>query len=239
MKHVVHKADSRGNAEHGWLHSRHTFSFAEYHDPQRMGFGALRVLNDDMVTSGAGFGTHSHRDMEIISVAVAGAMRHEDSMGNSYVIEQGEVQVMSAGTGVSHSEYNVSDTDPLNFLQIWILPKLTGIEPRYAQKLFPADGRDNEFQTAIAPDGSPDDGDAVLRINQDAWFSFADFTEGRKETYKLKAKGNGAYVFLLEGQIEISGENLSRRDGMGIVEADEFDIDVITDCQLLIIDVPP
>lgn len=167
MKYVVHTADSRGKAEHGWLHSRHTFSFAEYHDPQRMGFGKLRVINDGMVAPGAGFGTHSHANMEIISVALAGSMRHQDSMGNSYVIKQGEVQVMSAGTGVSHSEYNASDTEPLNFLQIWVLPKLSGIEPRYEQKHFSTDGRDNEFQTAIAPIGSPDSGDGVLRINQD------------------------------------------------------------------------
>jgi redox-sensitive bicupin YhaK (pirin superfamily) len=239
MRYVVHTADSRGNAEHGWLHSRHTFSFASYHDPQRMGFGKLRVINDDMVISGAGFGTHSHANMEIISVALAGSMRHRDSMGNSYVIKQGEVQVMSAGTGISHSEYNASDTEPLNFLQIWVLPKLSGIEPRYEQKHFSADGRNNEFQAAIVPDGSPDADDGALRINQDAWFSFADFTAGRKETYQLKMKNNGAYVFLIEGQIEISGESLGRRDGIGIIEAEEFTIDVISDCQLLIIDAPP
>jgi redox-sensitive bicupin YhaK (pirin superfamily) len=238
MRYVLHTADSRGNAEHGWLHSRHTFSFAEYYDPQRMGFGTLRVLNDDIVDAGAGFGTHSHNNMEIISLALAGSMRHQDSMGNTYVIKEGEVQVMSAGTGVSHSEYNASDTESLNFLQIWVLPKLMDIEPHYGQKEFPAAGRNNEFQTIIIPDGSPDSENGALSINQDTWFSLADLTAGRSGIYELKAEGTGAYIFVLEGEIETAAGHLGRRDGIGIVESAAIDIEAIADSQLLIIEVP-
>jgi redox-sensitive bicupin YhaK (pirin superfamily) len=238
MRTFLHKADSRGKAELGWLHSRHTFSFAQYYDPQRMGFGTLRVLNDDIVEPGAGFGTHSHDNMEIISVALAGSMRHQDSMGNTYVIKQGEVQVMSAGTGVSHSEYNASDTEPLNFLQIWVLPKQTGIEPRYGQKEFTAAERNNEFQTIIAPDASPDISNGALGINQDAWFSLADFAAGRNGTYRLKADGTGVYIFVIEGEIETAAGRLGRRDGIGIVETAAIEIEAIADSQLLIIEVP-
>ncbi len=234
MNFVIHKADSRGIAEHGWLHSRHTFSFGQYYNPERMGFGALRVINDDIVDPSAGFGTHSHDNMEIISVPLAGSLRHRDSMGNTHVIKEGEVQVMSAGTGISHSEYNASDTDPVNFLQIWVLPKLKNIEPRYSQKEFSSDDRNNDFQIVIAPDA----GDEKVLINQDAWFSLADFTAGSGASYRLKADGNGVYVFVLEGEIEIAGENLGRRDGMGIEESDETDIEAIADSQLLIIEVP-
>jgi redox-sensitive bicupin YhaK (pirin superfamily) len=230
----VHRAATRGIAEHGWLHSRHTFSFAQYHDPQRMGFGTLRVLNDDIVEPGAGFGTHSHDNMEIISVPLAGALRHQDSMGNTHVIRKGEVQIMSAGTGISHSEYNASESEPVNFLQIWVLPKQMNIEPRYGQKEFMADERINAFQAVVSPDA--DDGE--VWINQDAWFSLADFTAGRSETYKLKAHDNGVYIFVLEGEIEIAGERLGRRDGMGIVEADAIEFQTLADSQLLIIELP-
>jgi redox-sensitive bicupin YhaK (pirin superfamily) len=230
----VHRAATRGIAEHGWLHSRHTFSFAQYHDPQRMGFGTLRVLNDDIIEPGAGFGTHSHDNMEIISVPLAGALRHQDSMGNTHVIRKGEVQIMSAGTGISHSEYNASESEPVNFLQIWVLPKQMNIEPRYGQKEFMADERINAFQAVVSPDA--DDGE--VWINQDAWFSLADFTAGRSETYKLKAHDNGVYIFVLEGEIEIAGERLGRRDGMGIVEADAIEFQTLADSQLLIIELP-
>ena len=199
-----------------------------------MGFGTLRVLNDDIVEPGAGFGTHSHDNMEIISVPLAGALRHQDSMGNTHVIRKGEVQIMSAGTGISHSEYNASESEPVNFLQIWVLPKQMNIEPRYGQKEFMADERINAFQAVVSPDA--DDGE--VWINQDAWFSLADFTAGRSETYKLKAHDNGIYIFVLEGEIEIAGERLGRRDGMGIVEADAIEFQTLADSQLLIIELP-
>jgi len=234
MKIVLHKADSRGVAEHGWLHSRHTFSFAQYFDPKRMGFGTLRVINDDIVEPGAGFGTHSHDNMEIVSVPLAGSLRHQDSMGNTHVIRMGEVQIMSAGTGIAHSEYNASDTDPVNFLQIWVLPKQQNIEPRYGQKEFSAGERNNDFKTVIAPDS----GNGALWINQDAWFSLGDFTAGHSGSYKLKADGNGIYVFVIEGEADTAGVRMSRRDGMSIVESGEFDIEAIADSQLLIIEVP-
>lgn len=238
MRYVLHREDLRGKAEHGWLHSRHTFSFAQYYDPQRMGFGAFRVLNDDIVEASAGFGPHSHDNMEIISLALAGSMRHQDSIGNTYVIKQGEVQVMSAGTGVSHSEYNASDSEPLNFLQIWVQPKLMELEPRYSQKEFTTDGRYNKFQTIIIPDGSPASEIGALSINQDAWFSLADFTAGRSGYYELKTDGNGVYIFVLEGEIEVAGERLGRRDGMEIVETDAVEFEALAISQLLMIEVP-
>ena len=234
MKTVLHKAETRGRAEHGWLDSRHTFSFADYHDPERMGFGALRVLNDDIVAPGAGFGTHSHSNMEIISIPLSGSLRHKDSMGNTQVIRQGEVQIMSAGTGIRHSEYNASDSDLVNFLQIWIVPKEPDITPRYGQQEFPAENREDRFQTVLAPDVGTD----AVWINQDAWFSLGIFSAGRRDTYPLHNSANGVYVFVLEGGAEVAGERLGRRDGLGITEAGEIEIAAATDCELLVIEVP-
>jgi len=234
MKFVLHKADSRGIAEHGWLHSRHTFSFAQYYDPQRMGFGALRVINDDIVEPGAGFGTHSHDNMEIVSVPLAGSLRHQDSMGNTQLIQHGEVQIMSAGTGISHSEYNGSDSEVVNFLQIWVLPKQQNIEPRYGQKQFFANARQNRFQTVVSPDAESD----AVWINQDAWFSLGDFETGLTSTYTVQRIGNLAYFFILDGTISIASERLSRRDGLGIEDTQSVDFKVNEDCQLLVMDVP-
>jgi redox-sensitive bicupin YhaK (pirin superfamily) len=234
MKTVLHEADARGRAEHGWLDSRHTFSFADYYDPERLGFGVLRVINDDIVAPGAGFGTHSHANMEIVSVPLSGSLRHEDSMGHTQVIRQGEVQIMSAGTGISHSEYNASDRDPVNFLQIWIIPKKPDITPRYGQQEFPAEKRENRFQTIVAPDSE----NGAVWINQDAWFSLGHFSGGRREAYPLRSNGNGVYVFVLEGGAEVAGARLGRRDGLGITEAREIEIAADTDCELLVIEVP-
>lgn len=234
MNKVIHKADTRGAAEHGWLHSRHTFSFAGYRDPERMGFGKLRVINDDVVAPGAGFDTHPHDNMEIVSVPLSGALRHRDSMGNIHVIKHGEVQIMSAGSGITHSEYNDSTTEPVNFLQIWVIPKEMNIEPRYGQELFSASDRRNRFQTVVSPEQSDD----AVWINQDAWFSLADFDAGRNETYSMNKAGNGVYFFVIEGQIETAGEKLEQRDGIGITETSAFPLRATGDCQLLAIEVP-
>lgn len=234
MRTVLHKSDTRGLAEHGWLQSRHTFSFAGYYDENRMGFGALRVINDDVVQPGFGFGTHSHKNMEIVSIPLAGSLRHQDSMGNTHLIQHGEVQIMSAGTGISHSEYNGSDSEVVNFLQIWVLPKRQNIEPRYDQKQFAANKRQNRFQTVVSPEAESD----AVWINQDAWFSLGDFEAGSTGSYTVQRVGNQAYVFVLDGTITIAGERLSRRDGLGIEDAESIDFEVNEDCQLLAMDVP-
>lgn len=199
-----------------------------------MGFGVLRVLNDDIVAPGAGFGTHSHANMEIISVPLSGSLRHEDSMGHSQVIRQGEVQVMSAGTGIRHSEYNASGSDPVNFLQIWIFSKEPDITPRYGQQEFPAAERENRFQTVVAPDCE----NGAVWINQDAWISLGNFSAGWREAHPLHVAGNGVYVFVLEGGVEIAGERLGRRDGLGITGAEDIEIAAVTDCELLVIEGP-
>lgn len=234
MKTVSHKADTRGRAELGWLHSRHTFSFADYYDPERMGFGALRVLNDDIVAPGAGFGTHSHANMEIVSIPLSGSIRHKDSMGHTQDIRPGEVQIMSAGTGLRHSEYNASDSDPLNFLQIWVMPKEPDITPRYEQHEFPSEEREDRFQTVVAPDAA----NGAMWINQDAWFSLGHFNADRRDTYRLHNAESVVYVLVLEGEADIAGERLGRRDGLGISESAEIEIATAIGCQLLVIEVP-
>ena len=231
---ILHRADTRGSAEHGWLSSRHTFSFANYHDPQRMGFGMLRVINDDVVQPGMGFGTHPHRNMEIISIPLVGELRHQDSMGNTQHIKAGEVQIMSAGTGLTHSEYNGSESEIVNFLQIWVLPKEKNIEPRYDQRLFTSNERQCRLQNIVSPD--PDDDG--ISINQDAWFWLRDFEVGQSDSYTVKKPANGAYFFVLEGAITIAGEQLERRDGLGVEDASSIDLTATADCQLLIMDVP-
>ncbi len=233
MSKIIHRADSRGTAAHGWLHSFHTFSFAGYHNPERMGFGTLRVLNDDVVQPSQGFGTHPHENMEIISIPLAGSLRHKDSMGNVHVIRTGEVQVMSAGTGITHSEYNNSDEDPVNFLQIWVLPKLNNIEPRYDQDIFEKADRQNKFQLVVSPDGRGDS----LAINQDAYFSLAEIDAGKSVQYSPHQTGNGTYLFVLEGQIEVDGEQLSKRDALGLWVNAPMDINASEDTQLLSIEV--
>jgi len=234
MKKTVHKADTRGVAEHGWLSSRHTFSFAGYHNPERMGFGLLRVINDDVVQPSMGFGTHPHENMEIISIPLTGQLRHEDSMGNVQEIRAGEVQILSAGTGITHSEYNGSDSEDVNFLQIWILPEKQDIEPRYDQKLFSADERQGRFQNIV----SPDQNDEGVWINQQAWFWLGDFATGQSEAYTIKNSGHGAYFFVLEGAVSIAGEQLERRDGIAIEDVANVDFEATGACQLLVMDVP-
>ena len=219
MKTTLHKADTRGVADHGWLNSHHTFSFAGYSNPDRMGFG-----------------THPHENMEIISIPITGELRHQDSMGNAQHIKADEVQIMSAGTGITHSEYNGSDVDPVNFLQIWVLQKKLDIKPRYGQQLFSGDDRKNKFQEVVSPDkGSNSD---AIWINQDAWFFQGDFDAGYTSTYSIKRPGNGAYFFVIDGTVTIAGEHLGRRDGIGIWDTDRINFSATEDCQLLVMDEP-
>jgi quercetin 2,3-dioxygenase len=234
MNKEVHRADSRGVADHGWLLSRHTFSFAGYRNPKRMGFGKLRVLNDDVVQPGAGFDTHAHDNMEIVSVPLSGALRHQDSMGNTHIIRADEVQLMSAGTGVTHSEYNHSDHDTVNFLQIWVLPKFKNIRPVYGQKPFPLESRLHCFQLVVSPDGR----EGSLRINQGAFFSLGHISDGAQETYRIHDKENGLYLFVIDGELDTAGEKLAARDAVGLTDIDRLAVTAKRESKLLLIEVP-
>ena len=209
---VLHKAESRGDADHGWLHSRHTFSFANYYDPERVNFGKLRVLNDDIVAAGRGFGTHPHDNMEIISIPLEGDLEHKDSMGNISVIKHGDVQVMSAGTGITHSEYNKNKDIPVKFLQIWVLPSQRNVKPRYDQITLNIADRQNKLQQILSP--NPED--VGVWIYQNAWFHLGKFDKGVSTEYNIKAKGNGVYAFVLSGNLTINNQELESRDGFGI-----------------------
>lgn len=234
MKILYHSADSRGNADHGWLKSRHTFSFANYYDPARIHFGALRVINDDYVEGGMGFATHPHDNMEIISIPLSGDLAHKDSMGNGSVIRQGDIQVMSAGTGVSHSEMNPNADIPTQFLQIWVFPNKRNVTPRY-QQISIADGaKPNDFQQILSPNAD-DDG---VWIHQDAWFSLAKFDKGTEKTYHLHKAGNGVYAFVLKGDATVTGQKLSTRDGLGVWDTENFDIIADSHTEILLVEVP-
>ena len=234
MKTILHKANTRGHANHGWLDTSHTFSFAHYYDAERMHFGALRVLNDDFVAGGMGFGTHPHDNMEIISIPLAGDLEHKDSMGNTTVIRQNDVQIMSAGTGVQHSEYNRNKGEKVNFLQLWIFPKVKNIEPRYDQKTFNPADRKNKLQEIVSPMAN---GGGVT-INQDAWLHMGRFEKGFQTNYSLKQKGNGVYVFVIDGDVTIENQKLNKRDGLGVWEADQFSILSDSQSEVLLIEVP-
>ncbi|MBP9164246.1 MAG: pirin family protein [Leptospiraceae bacterium] len=234
MKKTIHKANTRGIADFGWLHSHHTFSFSSYYNPNRMQFGALRVLNDDIVQPAMGFGAHGHENMEIVSIPIIGELAHKDSMGTAKVIYPGEVQIMSAGTGLRHSEYNNSETNIVNFLQIWILPKERGIKPRYDQREFLVSDRMNTFQTVV----SPEKDSSALWINQDSYFSLANLEKGKSIDYKIKLAGNGAYLFLIDGSVSVDGETFEKRDGVGIAETDSFSITANENAEILLIEVP-
>lgn len=231
---ITHPSESRGLANHGWLQSRHTFSFADYYDPQRMGFGALRVINDDHVEGGMGFGTHPHRDMEIITIPMEGQLQHRDSEGNASVIKKGEVQIMSAGTGIFHSEYNADQKEPVKFLQIWVMPKKLSVKPRYEQKAFSHDQRKNRFSTVVSPDGR----EGSVSINQDAYFSLADLDSGKNLSYTRKDEKNGAYVFVIKGEGEIEGQTFKARDGIAFKNFTELNIKAKNAVELLIMEVP-
>jgi redox-sensitive bicupin YhaK (pirin superfamily) len=231
---IIHRADTRGLADHGWLKSRHTFSFAEYYDPERLNFGALRVINDDSVAPAMGFGRHPHRDMEIISIPLEGELEHKDSEGNHSVIQAGEVQVMSAGTGILHSEFNPSKTHPAKFLQIWVLPKKLSVKPRYEQKRFSPDERLKNFQLVVSPDGR----DGSLSINQEAFFSLRHFNSGSEASYEKYLSENAAYFFVIIGEVEIEGQHFGPRDGVGVKEFQKLSIKAKTDAHVLVMEVP-
>ena len=231
---ILHKADTRGDADHGWLHSRHTFSFANYYDPSRMHFGALRVLNDDYVAPGMGFGTHPHDNMEIISIPLEGDLEHKDSMGNVAVIRHGDIQVMSAGTGIRHSEYNKNDDQPVKFLQIWVFPNKRNVTPRYDQITLNIEDRKNRFQQIVSP--NPDD--EGVWIHQNAWFHIADLEKGTSLDYTIKGEGNGLYVFVLAGDVAVEGLELNSRDGFGIWDINRVNFTATGNTSLLLMEVP-
>lgn len=235
MKTIKHTAASRGAANHGWLKSQHSFSFANYYNPEKMNFGALRVLNDDIVQPKMGFGTHPHQNMEIISIPLEGALSHKDSLQNKRSIEVGEVQVISAGTGLTHSEFNDSKTEEVNFLQLWIIPEEQNVTPNYEQKFFDVSKRENNFQTVVSPqDKLIEDS---LGIHQQAYLNIGNFDESKVVSYQIK-KGNGLYIFLLEGQIEVAKETLSKRDALGIWDTNEITIKTIEKSEISLIEVP-
>ena len=231
---VLHKANTRGVAHHGWLKSYQSFSFAGYYNPERMNFGALRVLNDDIVTGGNGFGEHPHDNMEIISIPLEGDLQHKDSMGNTATIKAGEIQVMSAGTGIYHSEYNADSKNPAKFLQIWLFPNKRNVTPRYDQILLNDTDKRDEFVQILSPNAD----DAGVWIYQDAWFNMGKFNAGVVKTYTLNKKSDGVYIFVLKGQVEVNGQLLENRDGFGIWETDSFDVKAINDAEFLLMEVP-
>lgn len=233
MKTVLHRASTRGHADHGWLNTHHSFSFANYRNPERMNFGVLRVLNDDSVAAQRGFGKHPHDNMEIISIPLEGALEHQDSMGNQHVIKKGDVQVMSAGTGIYHSEKNRSGDEDVKFLQIWVFPKERNIEPRYDQIAYNADDRINKWQRVVSPES-----DGSVMINQDAYFSMTNLAKGKSLDYQIARKGNGVYAFILEGTVSIDGQDLGKRDGFGVWDTDKICVTASEDAEILLMDVP-
>ena len=234
MNTVIHKANTRGHANHGWLDTHHTFSFANYHNPERMHFGVLRVLNDDRVAAGRGFGTHPHDNMEIISIPLSGDLEHQDSMGNKAVIKEGDVQVMSAGTGIQHSEYNRNPDQEVKFLQIWLFPKQKNVEPRYDQISLSEIKQANEFYQILSPHAD----DQGVWINQNAWFHLGEFNEPKELNYELKSKDNGLYVFVLEGDVIVEDHSLESRDGIGLWDTDHVNFKTTSGSRLLLMEVP-
>ncbi len=234
MKTILYKANTRGNANHGWLQSFHTFSFASYHNPERMNFGAMRVLNDDTVAAGRGFDMHRHLNMEIVSIPLSGDLEHKDSMGNQTVIQQGDIQVMSAGTGIDHSEYNKNKDREVQFLQIWIMPNQRPVSPRYDQIKINEHHLKNEFVQIL----SPNQEDEGVWIYQDAWFHMGEFTQEQTVVHKLHKEENGLFVFVLEGSAHAAGELLDRRDAIGVYDIAELEITAQSDSKILLIEVP-
>ena len=234
MKKTFHPSGARGEANHGWLHAKHSFSFAQFFNPERIQFGALRVLNDDVIAPGMGFGTHPHNNMEIITIPLKGALEHKDSMDNIGVVAVDEIQVMSAGTGVSHSEYNKNKDQPLNLLQLWVLPNQQNVVPRYDQKNIKSLKKTN----ALYPVISPNHDDAGMWIHQDAWFHLGDFNQKTTVPYSLHKQGNGVYAFMIEGRASIEGESLEKRDALGVWETESFSITAEKNSRILLVEVP-
>jgi quercetin 2,3-dioxygenase len=234
MKTIFHKASERGHVNHGWLNAHHSFSFDSYHDPSKVHFGLLRVLNDDIVAPGMGFGMHPHDNMEIVTIPLKGTLEHRDSMGNIGVIRPNEIQAMSAGSGLMHSEYNHSKTEEINLLQIWVFPKERDIEPRYDQRVFTEEEKNGKFKTIVSPVKSKN----TMWINQDAYFSLGKFKADSVTDYAIQNKGNGAYIFLIEGKIKVEETDLEKRDAIGVWETDKITIKILEDAEILVIDVP-
>jgi len=234
MKKIFHPANERGHANHGWLNAYHSFSFANWHDEAKVRFGLLRVLNDDTIAPGMGFGTHPHDNMEIVTIPLSGVLEHKDSMGNIGQIKPGEIQAMSAGSGIYHSEYNGSKTEETRLFQIWVFPKVKNISPRYDQRKFNVNDRKNKFHIIVSPEKS----DKTMWINQDAYFALGNFEKDHTAEYVIQHPGNGVYIMMIEGAIEIDGQKLSRRDAIGIWDTDKVILRSSVNSELLVIEVP-
>lgn len=234
MKKVFHAAKTRGNANHGWLNANHSFSFANYHNPERMNFGALRVLNDDTIAAGKGFGTHPHENMEIITIPLEGDLEHKDSMGNTGVINKGEIQVMSAGTGVHHSEYNKNADQAVKVLQLWVFPKKQNVTPRYDQMSVRDLKEPNDFYQVLSPNSE----DAGMWVHQDTWFHLGEFDIEKSLDYNIKKPGNGVYVFVIDGSFNVEGESLKIRDAIGIWDAETISFKAQPQSKVLLVEVP-
>jgi quercetin 2,3-dioxygenase len=232
---ILHKADTRGSAEHGWLHAKHSFSFANYYNPERMHFGVLRVLNDDRIDAGMGFGTHPHDNMEIITIPLSGTVEHKDSMGNTGSINPGEIQVMSAGTGIQHSEYNKLKDKNLELLQIWVFPNKKNVTPRYDQISLNTADRKNKLQQILSPSAE----DEGVWIHQDAWFHLGKFDKDVAQDYSIRKSGNGVYAFVINGDFELAGQMLNKRDALGIWDVQHLQLKALSqDAEILLIEVP-
>ncbi len=234
MQTILYTSESRGAANYGWLNTRYSFSFANYYHPERIHFGVLRVLNDDLIAAGGGFPEHPHDNMEIITIPLSGALAHKDSMGNSSVINAGEVQVMSAGSGIFHSEFNHSKEEALSLFQIWLFPNKKNVEPRYDQISLKDVEKENEFYQVL----SPNKDDQGVWIHQDAWFYMGNFTHAVKQPYHVKEKDNGVYIMLIDGEIKINGQIMKTRDAIGIWDTESFEIDILSPSKLLVMDIP-
>ena len=234
MKKIFHPASSRGAADHGWLQAKHSFSFANYYDSERVQFGALRVLNDDIIAPGMGFGTHPHDNMEIITIPLDGTLEHKDSMDNIGVIETDEIQVMSAGSGVYHSEYNKNKDQSVSLLQIWVFPNKKNVTPRYDQKNIKDLKKANSFYPIVTPKQNG----PGMWIHQDAWFHLGEFDKETRINYNINKKGNGVYAFIIEGSVQIDGESLEKRDALGIWDTEKFELLVNQNSRVLLIEVP-
>ena len=234
MKKAFHAAETRGSANHGWLNANHSFSFANYHNPDRMNFGALRVLNDDIIAAGMGFGTHPHENMEIITIPMEGDLEHKDSMGNIGVINEGEIQVMSAGTGVHHSEYNKNADQAVKVLQLWVFPKKQNVTPRYDQMSIRDLKKPNDFYQVLSPNSE----DAGMWVHQDTWFHLGEFDVEKSLVYTIKKPGNGVYVFVIEGSLNVEGESLKKRDAIGIWDTETIRFTVQPQSKVLLVEVP-
>ena len=234
MKKVFHSASSRGAADHGWLQAKHSFSFANYYNSERVQFGALRVLNDDIIAPGMGFGTHPHDNMEIITIPLDGTLEHKDSLDNIGVIETDEIQVMSAGSGVYHSEYNKNKDQSVSLLQIWVFPNKKNVTPRYDQKNIKDLKKVNSFYPIVTPNQNG----PGMWIHQDAWFHLGEFDKETRINYKINKKDNGVYAFLIEGSVQIDGESLEKRDALGIWDTEKFELLANQNSRVLLIEVP-